>query len=326
MINKNQNFFYKIFECLSICIITSFFMMHGRTMLSVDPDTGRPFIFNDEDPVQVQKMRQHQSHNHTHNQQSNYQAQYSHPHHHDQEDSDHQKLQQKHHESTGQAAQAAQSTPPVKPEPDPIVPTHGLELKGCLRVAGGGDKKEKVPEYRIYFNGRQTMNNCEGFYSFPIEKHEINKLSLVICKGFKHNVEQKNTIKNVSIIPDKNYQYFTHNNMYSNSYNTNSEASSWVRCDQRFNHENFVIPENCVVILLDPTHVDVVTEWGMQLGQRFTKLPVISLKGAENLPDLKHESAKSLLSSLDAKIFHEPINHTVKVAPHNPKIHMSLAQ
>jgi len=303
-----------MFCCLSLCIFANFLETHARTMLTIDPVTGRPMIYNDEDPVQVQKMKQHQQ-----------QYQQQHQSHHDhayqdqdqdeQENPEHQKLQQKNLEKN---LAAAEPIPPVKSEPDPIVPTHGHELKGCFQVVGG-DKKDKVPEYRVYFNGRQTMNNCEGFYSFPIERKEVANFSLVICKGFKHNIEQKNTIKNVSIIPNKDYQYFTYRN---NGYN----SGSWVRSDQRFNHENFVIPENCVVVLLDPAHVDHVTEWNMQLGERFTKLPVIALKGASNLTDLKHESAKSLLSSLDAKMFHEPITEIKKIAPNNPKIHMSLAQ
>jgi len=259
-------------------------------MLVVDPVTGRPTIVSDEDSED------------SHGDRGRY-----HDQHHDQHHDRNQQKQQA-------LAQNNQVTPvptsPVRePEPDPIVPTHGHELKGCFRVTG----HDKVPEYRIYFNGRQTINNCEGFFSFPIDRKEVDNVSLVICKGFKHNVEQKNTIKNVSIIPNKDYQYFTYN------------RRTWVRCDQRFNHENFVIPENCVVILMDPQYIERVNEWNVQLGQRFTTLPIIVLKGQTHT-DLKHESAKSLLSSLDAKIFHEPVAEVKKIAPNNPKIHMSLIQ
>jgi len=305
MMYKNSKMFYLfIGSCFIFCAT------QARTVLTIDPDTGRPVLVNDDDPGYAQKTQRQQQYvrnqqpQHQHNQQQQLQQQQ-----HNNQQVQNQPVQQPAPQTVVRAGQQISA-----PAPDPIVPTHGLELKGCLRVDG----LDKVPEYRIYFNGRQSMNNREGFYSFPVEAHEIDKMSLVICKGFKHNFDQKNTIKNVSVIPTKDYQFFTYRS-------SGFGAGMWIRSDKRFNHENFVIPEHCVVVLIDTQYVERVEEWTMPLATRFTKLPQIILKD-ESHADLKAESAKSLLASLDAKIFHASVNEVKRVAPNNPKIHMSLAQ
>lgn len=281
MIKKNL-----LFACFCLLVVSA----QARTILMIDKATGKPVLLNDEDPAHMQKLQQMQGRGVSG------------------------QMQQKHDQPMTSKVEPAKIEPaaPVAPTPDPIVPTDGQEIKGCFRIQGS----DKVPEYRIYFNGRQTMNNREGFFSFPVEEHEINNFSMVICRGFNQNFDQKNTIKNVSMITCKDYQYFTYRN---NGF----EGGSWKRSDVQFNKENFVIPQNCVVVLIDPGYVDHVSEWNVSLDKRFIKLPMIVLK---ETTELKHESAKSLLASLDAKIFHESIAEVKKIAPNNPKIHMSLAK
>ena len=209
---------------------------------------------------------------------------------------------------------AAQEQPPVAATPyQAPTPRDGLELRGCIKV---GQYCDRVPQYRIHFQGKETVSNSEGFFSVPIDQSDLSKYSLVICKTFEQHFEQSNTIKNFAVIPDKNYRYFSFKR---------GDDGSWVAYEKQLVKKNFMIPDHSIIISIDPKYIDRVEAWNIQLPPNVVRLPAIYLKDDVERDVLARSSAKSLLYSLDKKLFHETINEEKKIPENNPKVHISLA-
>ncbi len=209
-----------------------------------------------------------------------------------------------------------QPTPPPQPYV-PVSPNMTPEIRGCIKVQGLVDK---VPGFRVLFQGKEEISNDEGFFSFPIEEQRIEKYSLIICKVIKQNFDKVNTIKNDSVIPDKNYLYYTFKRQ--GFY----RGGTWHQKEKRLNKKNFIVPSHSVVILIDPKYVDHVEPWTVELPNNVIKLPMIVLKKTVDRSSLMRMSAKSVLYSLDAAVFHEPVKEVWKMAPQNNKIELSLTQ
>jgi hypothetical protein len=164
---------------------------------------------------------------------------------------------------------------------------------------------DKVPQFRIYFEGKETMSDEDGFFSIPVDEDRLEKYKLVITKTFQRDFERQNTIKNLRLFVDKNYKCYSFKKM-------GPFGGMWVQREKDLRKKNFVIPNNAIIILVDPKYVDHLDQWNINLASNFIKLPKIVLKR-----EIKHKStdraaAKSLLTSLDAAVFHEEVREEVK--------------
>lgn len=174
-------------------------------------------------------------------------------------------------------------------------------MKGYIKV----DQDWKTtPEFRILFNGKQVINDENGFYSFPINTM-VNKFHFLICKSVEQNFEKTNTVENLSVKVKRRYRYF--------SFTKTGTGNSWLQKEKDLEKKNFIIPDDCVIALINPKYVEKVESWKMNLNFRFLTLPKIIFK--DNLVEkkVKRESAKSLLRSLDLLPFHEKITNEKKV-------------
>lgn len=190
---------------------------------------------------------------------------------------------------------------------------NGLELRGCIKIEN--NRLDKVPEYRIYYQGREQRSNNEGLFSLPIEDRNIGKYSLVICKTIDQQFEQNNTIAHYGVIPDKEYRYFTFQR---------GPNRQWLAQEKRLTKKQFVIPAHAIVALIDPKCVDRLDPWDMNLADNVIKLPAIVLKKDIDQKKLMRYSAKSMLYSLDSRPFHDTQRFERKGIQNNPKVQLVL--
>lgn len=178
-------------------------------------------------------------------------------------------------------------------------------LQGAIRVHGDEDY---VPELRVYFDGMETFSNKEGFYSFPIEEKINDEYSLIICRGLDCRFKKHNTLDNLRLRGGERYKSF------SLKRTSTEPGAEWERKERTLDDCNFVIPENSIVVLVDPKYVDHVQTCNVTLPEHFVGLPSVVLKKGMS-KKLKRTSAKSLLYSLELKPFHERIWEEKKLIP-----------
>ncbi len=205
------------------------------------------------------------------------------------------------------------TAPPPRPgiSAQQITPAQPI-LKGLIKV---NSEWKNVPEFRIFFDGQQTINDKEGFYSFPIENNtsprlriinkNISKFSILICKQLNQNFENINTIKNLSVDPQKPYKFFSFKK-------TNTTENIWEQREKKLDNKKFVVPKKCMVILMNPKYVEKVENWNIKLGGNFIKLPQIILKDEFKEKQIHRQAAKSILRSFDFTTFHENIGKKTK--------------
>lgn len=201
------------------------------------------------------------------------------------------------------------------PSTGPFIPRMIPEMRGCLKIDG---YDEKIPEFRICFNGKEVVSNNEGFYSIPIESTDMETFSLVMCRTFKQHLDKTNTIKNITIKPHKDYKCYT--------FKKNPHSNAWTEEETTIQDKNFVLPQNSIVVLIPPKYIDHLEAWNIKPLVNCIKLPTIVLKKEFVGKALERTSAKSLLYSLDKTVFHEPVKEIRKVDQANPKVCLSLMQ
>ena len=59
------------------------------------------------------------------------------------------------------------------------------EMRGCIKAEA--TSADKMPEFRVFFAGKETMSNREGFYSIPLEG-SVKQYSMLICKNINSSV------------------------------------------------------------------------------------------------------------------------------------------
>lgn len=196
----------------------------------------------------------------------------------------------------------------------PVLPT-GFALKGCIQAP---EDWNCAPEFRIFFDGKQAVSNQDGFYTLPIDKNqEFNKLSILVCKGFDEQFDNVNTIENLTITKEKPYMFFS-------LKKTGTDNNLYKQKAKNLDKKSFVVPQNCVIVKINPKYVESVENWPVRFDKNFIKLPKIVLKKTADEKQLKRQSAKSLLYSFD--LFHEPV--VEKKLPGDPSknVRVSLAQ
>ena len=182
-----------------------------------------------------------------------------------------------------------------------------VEIRGCIKT--DATQTDKIPQFRVLFAGKETMTNCEGFFSLPLDER-MNRYSLLICKSVKQNFVKTNTIKNVCMEPNSEYRYYEFEKI-------GIADDLWKQDEKRLNIQNPVAPEGCLILLMDPACVARLEPWRVSLGMSAIKVPTIVLKKEVDAQQLSTESAKSLLLSLDEKPFHETIREEIKMVAIN---------
>ncbi len=183
-------------------------------------------------------------------------------------------------------------------------------LKGSI-VAN--EKWNKVPEFKIFYSGQQTISDKEGFYSFNLNK-DLEKISILICKTLNSNFENINTIKHLSINPTQPYKFFSFEKVNITDEETNKIIdTTWKKRDKHLKNKNFNIPKNCIVILMNPKYFLDIKNWNIKLKNNFIKLPQIILKKDFKEKVVHRQAAKSILRSLDIAPFHENISKKIKM-------------
>jgi len=189
---------------------------------------------------------------------------------------------------------------PIKKKvlPQKIIKKALPEVRGYIKLAS--DKK-KVPEFRIYFNGMETTNNSEGFFSFPLQQGKPKELSLIISKKISPEFEKTNTIKNLNVKENKRHQAYSLKQTSEGNYGSLSWEETSIK------DVNLSISPDSIVILVDPKYIDHLEKWNIPLATNDVQLPKIILK-SDVTGKLERAAQKSLLYSLDSKIFHEKIH------------------
>jgi hypothetical protein len=171
-------------------------------------------------------------------------------------------------------------------------------LRGAIKI---NDDHGKIPEFRIYFDGKQTTNNAEGFFSIPVDEGALHACSLLISKGLKQNFEKTNTIKNLVLFTSKDYKFYSLNKKEDHTL-------SWEEKDLG-KEKDFILPQKTLTIILDPLLIDRLESWNIALPGNTIILPRIVLK-ANAQAAIKDASARSLLGgTMNLGSFHEPVKH-----------------
>jgi hypothetical protein len=189
------------------------------------------------------------------------------------------------------------------------------EIRGCIKAEAVA--AEKMPQFRVLFAGKETMSNQEGFFSIPLDE-SVKQYSLLICKNIKQNFVKTNTIRNVCMAPDDNYRYY--------EFEKTSYGKGWRQQEKRLALERPIAPENCVIVLIDPSFVSRLEPSRLDLGHKTIKMPEIVLKSEVTSTTLAAASARSLLCSLDEKPFHETVKEEVKQLAQNTNVRVSLTR
>lgn len=145
-----------------------------------------------------------------------------------------------------------------------------LQLKGFLQAP---ETRNDVPPFRIFFAGRQTTNDKEGLFTFPLEQ-KLDEYYLLVCGRFHHNFEKTNTVKDLGIHPGKHHRFFR---MYK-TMNPETAKMEWAFVEKKFEDDKFVTPHNTVILMLNPAYLDKVVPWTIGLPTNYTQLPKLVLR------------------------------------------------
>lgn len=190
-------------------------------------------------------------------------------------------------------------------------------LKGQIKC---NEDWKNCPEFRLFFNGKQTLNDNEGFFSFPLEK-QTDKYSILVCKNINPNFSNTNTIENLSLKIEKPYKIFT----FKKEENDKKEIV-WNKTEKNLENKNFVVPKNCIIALINPKYIQEVQNWEVKLTDNFTQGPKIVLKDDIDEKKTTREAANSVLRTLDSLPFHESIKTNKRDFTQHGNVKVTLAQ
>ncbi len=215
----------------------------------------------------------------------------------------------------GSVAQQGAIRTPIESRTPPVVPVfvNRYELRGCIKIDNA--RVDRVPEYRVYYQGREQRSNNEGFFSFSLNNNDLSKYSLVVCKTLDQSFEKGNTVDHYGVVPDKDYRYFTFKK---------NQQGLWVAQEKKLTKKKFAIPKHALVVLIDPKCVDRLDPWEVNVTESIVKLPVIVLKQDIDLNKLRRYSAKSMLYALDSRPFHRTERFERKSFEKNPNVQLVL--
>ncbi len=176
------------------------------------------------------------------------------------------------------------------------------EIRGCIKV---DHDEEDVPQFKVYFEGMETTNNSDGFFSFPVDGASIDKYAIIICNKIKHTFGRHNTVDAFGLIPNMNYKYYR----FSRNHNG---SGKWAQHEKDLRKKNLQIPRNTIVVTINPAYFSRIEEtWPGDFGSGVLKLPRIVFKEGKRVK-LERKSIKSLLYGLDMSPFHTNVKHASK--------------
>jgi hypothetical protein len=258
---------------------------------------------------------------------------------------------------------------------------------------------DKLPHFRVYYQGIQTKSDDDGFFSIPLENKE-ESYSILICKEFFPNFDSINTIKNLAITPKPYDKFYTFSpatipllqkkidetqkkiqpismrlrlidkqieRQQAKNHNENVRSLRkrklaiqdeldtmqreiatykekelamrnatekkpagifWLINEKKLTEKTFVIPDNCVVVCLNPKTVNRIKNWIFTLPSRFTSIPRIVLKKNLETKNVKRKQSitrSAIKSQLPCDPFHQEIKTQSKRFPNKPNVKVSLS-
>lgn len=188
-----------------------------------------------------------------------------------------------------------------------------LMIKGSFTTTTP-ENNNQIPNFRIYFRGKETISDKEGFFSINIDEGRIDQYTLVFTKYPQPYHDKHNTLKGLKILPNASYKCITYRGI----------GRQWIPRETYIDKRTLEIPKDAIVVLVDPKYIDHLDAWNLTLGYNFVQLPRIVLKANIKNKPLNRASAKSLLSSLDLLPFHEEVVQEIKQPL--KKVELTLAQ
>lgn len=176
-------------------------------------------------------------------------------------------------------------------------------IKGSIEI---DDHEDDIPEFRIYFNGMETLNSREGFFSFPFDE-QLDEYKLILTKGVEYKAEKNNTLKELRIKDSRDYRCFT-------LRRSGADNTTWEWEENAVRSDNFIVPYKSIVLFVNPRCLKKLEAWKVQLPDNFITVPRLILKGKYRTW-LDRQAKKSLLYSLDLKPFHEKVREEHKNIP-----------
>ncbi len=190
-------------------------------------------------------------------------------------------------------------------------------LKGYIQC---DQEWKNSPKIKFLFNGKQVTSDKNGFYSIPTDQKSektfnvVNKYYFLVTKTIKQNADKKNTIKNLSVLPKNKYLLY--------SYKKDIKKEQWNLAEEKLIHKDLIIPNNCIIALVNPKYVEKVENWKIKLQEPFLALPKMILSSEISKEKAERQSNKSILKSLNYNPFHEEIKYEKKAV--NEKIKLII--
>jgi len=169
-------------------------------------------------------------------------------------------------------------------------------LKGSLVIAH--DHNDNLPECSLYYEGKMIKSDTSGIFTIPIERM-TNKYSLLVCNKIEYRFDKNNTLKECIIVPNMNYLLYSYERLSS------KEPWNLVRCKAK-KKKNFVVPDHCIILLLNPTLIENIVLWKVKLQSNFIPLPQIILK-SNCRKKFERAANKAVVKSLSVAPFHEQV-------------------
>lgn len=227
-----------------------------------------------------------------------------------------------------QPIQTLQPAMPIAPTPQPVIQAPVVrpqppqmfvrsstlpELRGAIKHPKSADP---MPRFRVLFQGRETMSNPEGFFTFPTDA-SCSKYSILICTQVVQTFDKNNTVRFIRVPENQPYRYFV--------FQKNIWEERWEQQEKKLPAASRKIPKHSVVVFINPEFFDHFETWNIAMPSNITKLPFLVLKASATPATLQTASADSILKSLDATIFHQSIKQVVTAKPTSNSHKISLA-
>ncbi len=176
---------------------------------------------------------------------------------------------------------------------------------------------KKVPQTRIYTFGKkidfllcEIVHECNQFvFRIPQVMH-TKTYYLLIIKQVHQKMISNNTVDYLKILPDQPYIFYKLT-LIEKVDEEGNKTYSWLIESVALDKETGRIPDESIIVCLDPSHVDSLS------GGSAFELPTINLKsdliellGSEEL--LQTDANRLLLSSIDSDTVHATINQKIR--------------
>ncbi|MCK4517172.1 hypothetical protein KAT92_00210 [Candidatus Babeliales bacterium] len=162
----------------------------------------------------------------------------------------------------------------------------------------------------------------ETTYNLEIYKSKLSSLKKTKTRLVTQEAELNKQIK----LFQKKYEEF------QNNPGLQTNADFWFIKEKSLETEQFVIPNNCVVVCMNPKIVDRLENWKFPLARNITALPRIVLKAnleienKKRVQSITRSALKSELYSLDAQVFHEPKREETQNSAGKPEVKVTLVR